>query len=657
MASNKLRAALPLAGDSFDEGWCARIKRARDVAVAALRRERGAAPNWTGELSASALSTATAVTALTLMARGAATDAGAAAEPWRDLIRRGRAWLIQHQNPDGGWGDTTRSKSNISTTTLGWAALGLEPADTVAAPALAAAERWLCEAAGSLAPERLVDAIEQRYGSDRTFSIPILTMCALCGRLGAGDEGWRHVRQLPFEVAALPQRWFGALRLPVVSYALPALIAIGQVRHAKRPTANPVWRGLRDRCRARTLGKLLQLQPANGGFLEAAPLTSFVTMSLAACGLGAHPVAQRGAAFLVASARADGSWPIDTNLATWLTTLSVQALRPTGALNGSEGEAIRAWLLAQQGRIEHPYTLAAPGGWAWTDLPGGVPDADDTAGAMLALMRLGAASEGAGENAQHSTLDAERSRGAAGRATLCAAVAAGARWLLDLQNRDGGIPTFCRGWGKLPFDRSSPDITAHAIRAWCATRAELASDFQPRIGVALARAGEFLRKTQRGDGAWVPLWFGHQEDPADENPLYGTARVVPALCELERAGGGGMGDALDRGVRWLVAKQNADGGWSGAAGAASSMEETGLAVEALAAAWERAAVDAAERAAMKCAIERGAAWLADGLERERWREATPIGFYFAKLWYFERLYPLIFATGALTKLAHVTRLD
>lgn len=28
----------------------------------------------------------------------------------------------------------------------------------------------------------------------------------------------------------------------------------------------------------------------------------------------------------------------------------------------------------------HPYTQAASGGWAWSDLPGAVPDADDTGG-------------------------------------------------------------------------------------------------------------------------------------------------------------------------------------------------------------------------------------------------------------------------------------
>ena len=64
------------------------------------------------------------------------------------------------------------------------------------------------------------------------------------------------------------------------------------------------------------------------------------------------------------------------------------------------------------------------------------------AGALLALRALG---------------DAD---GASRRAAL-----SGARWLRSLQNRDGGIPTFCRGWGQLPFDQSTSDLTAHALRA------------------------------------------------------------------------------------------------------------------------------------------------------------------------------------------------
>jgi squalene-hopene/tetraprenyl-beta-curcumene cyclase len=57
---------------------------------------------------------------------------------------------------------------------------------------------------------------------------------------------------------------------------------------------------------------------------------------------------------------------------------------------------------------------------------------------------------------------------------------------LGLQNRDGGIPTFCRGWGA--FDRSSPDITAHALRARAAWRNDLPPAMSRRVDRAAARA-------------------------------------------------------------------------------------------------------------------------------------------------------------------------
>ena len=44
---------------------------------------------------------------------------------------------------------------------------------------------------------------------------------------------------------------------------------------------------------------------------------------------------------------------------------------------------------------------------------------------------------------------------------------------------------------------------------------------------------------------------------------------------------------------------------------------------------------------------RGANWLIEKIENGEWRQPAPIGFYFAKLWYYERLYPRIFAVSAL----------
>lgn len=683
-----------------------------DATLANARRRllhaRSAAGHWEGELSSSALSTATAVFALHQFWRASpASSLSRATDRECDrLVRAGLAWLALHQNADGGWGDTVKSVSNISTTALCWAAFAVDSAKAANAygSTVAAAEAWLAHAAGGLEPDPLARAIADRYGADRTFSVPILTMCALAGRLGEGGGAWRLVPQLPFELAAFPQRWFKWLRLPVVSYALPALIAIGQARHANRPSLNPAARAARALARNRTLRLLERIQPATGGFLEATPLTSFVVMSLVGAGSVSHPVVSRGVEFLIRSARDDGSWPIDTNLATWVTTLSVNALAtgdpdlhpsaqpratpgaqrsgapdpaPTdSALDPQAKSAIRAWILNQQYRTEHPYTLAEPGGWAWTDLPGGVPDADDTPGALLALRELPqhdvtapASDNGDGQDASlrriaHTEPDAQ----------VIEAATAGIVWLLQLQNADGGIPTFCRGWGKLPFDRSSADLTAHALRAFRAWESYLAAQLRSRVDAARRSAIAYLIRTQRPDGAWTPLWFGNQHAPDDENPTYGTARVLRAAFSISLHEGWAMQwtPALQRGVRWLLSAQNRDGGWGGAPDTPSTIEETALAVEALAAILAhdrqtRGGIDTREddhwTLARKmdevlldeaglaehatAAVDRGVAWLVEHTRGGTDFPPSPIGFYFAKLWYFEAMYPLAFTVSAL----------
>jgi squalene-hopene/tetraprenyl-beta-curcumene cyclase len=577
-----------------------RLETAYQTALAALLAERTPQGHWIGELSTSALSTATAVGALALTAKATKAE-----ERFAALIAAGIDWLATHQNADGGWGDTVKSISNVSTTMLCRAAFHLTGTAATHAETLRRCEEWLSAHYGRT-PAELAEAVRARYGKDRTFSVPILMTSAL-----AGLVSWSEVPPLPFELACFPQSWFRFLRIPVVSYALPALIAIGQAVYHHRPPWNPLTRFVRRRAIAKSLRVLQTIQPSSGGFLEATPLTSFVTMALASIGRADHPVVGKCVEFLVHSVRPNGSWPIDTNLATWVTTLSINALATAGELDKLDRkEQVRDWLLQQQYKERHPYTGADPGGWAWTDLPGGVPDADDTAGALLALQHWVQSWEDESSSALMAYVD-------------------GYGWLFWLQNEDGGWPTFCRGWGRLPFDRSGADLTAHAVRAISVDQFFDRSMRRQMSKPALA----YLASTQRPDGSWLPLWFGNQHAPDDENPTYGTARVLAAYRDLDWMDS----DPAKRGVAWLLAAQNADGGWGGAVNTPSSIEETALAVEIL--------LDAGTSA--EAAVERGLAWLIERIEGGGLTQPTPIGFYFAKLWYFEKLYPIIFSVAAL----------
>jgi squalene-hopene/tetraprenyl-beta-curcumene cyclase len=714
----------------------------------AQRRPEG---HWEGRLASSALATATAMGALALVRR----HGGPAPAESARMISAGLPWLAQTQNPDGGWGDTDRSPSNIATTMLVRAAVYLadphqdphaparQPFDGRFAPMLDRAVQYIQQQGG-------LDGLRRRYGKDQTFAVPILTMYAL-----AGLTGWEEVRPLPFEWAVLPHRLIGLVRLPVVSYAIPALVAMGQTRFFHRPPRNPLLRWLRRSVVEKTLHVLESKQPASGGFLEAVPLTSFVLMALASTGRACHPVVQRGVDFLLRTFRPEGAWPIDTNLAAWVTTLAVNALLPSSVegppahplaaevspVGHSVGKGFSAfcpaeviaqrkavarscwrWILQCQHQNVHPFTASAPGGWGWTDLPGAVPDADDTAGALLAL---------AGIYRQIGPeLSAQQQR------QLLQAVGRGLRWLVDLQNRDGGWPTFCRGWGALPFDRSASDLTAHALRALVAWQTGigqglLETAFWPspcpisqwQLDRAIRRGLDYLARSQNPDGSWTPLWFGNAYWPGEENPIYGTARVLLAYRDLGQWGS----RPAQKGLAWLLRHQNADGGWGGRpktdlvcpaqtpseqstpsvcpgppdaphqADWVSSVEETALAVDALLAdprglgperntdstdgqtgtlksadvpaqtetsvQADASASDAAQwakqgqtlvvcPAAIRQAVERGLAWLVHAIQEGRHRQPEPIGFYFARLWYYEQTYPLVGAASALGAAVH-----
>ena len=406
------------------------------------RVDRG---HWEGQLASSALSTATAISSLSAVLihreRESLDDAGAG--HLRAMIRGGMDYLRQQQNEDGGFGDTDLSHSNIATSYLVLAAstlankVGEEGLESTAADRLGT----YLDRAGRL------DGLRKRYGKDKTFVVPIMNNLAIAGLIS-----WDDVDALPFEAAVFPQSMYRFLQMPVVSYAIPALVAIGQARHFLGRRALLPIRLVRAASIKRTLAVLERMQPQSGGYLEATPLTSFVVMSLAATGRCELAVVERGLRFLADSYREDGSWPIDTNLATWVTSLSIHALACDPADRGEWcSDELVDWHLGCQHLVRHPFTGAEPGGWGWTNLTGAVPDSDDTPAAILALQQM--------SRYVDSKSDSPRA------AQMASAMNHGRAWLLKLQNRNGGWPTFCRGWGKLPFDRSSTDLTAHALRA------------------------------------------------------------------------------------------------------------------------------------------------------------------------------------------------
>ena len=47
------------------------------------------------------------------------------------------------------------------------------------------------------------------------------------------------------------------------------------------------------------------------------------------------------------------------------------------------------------------------------------------------------------------------------------------------------------------------------------------------------------------------------------------------------------------------------------------------------------------------AVDRGTRWLVERVESSLWTQPAPVGFYFARLWYFEKLYPQIATVAVL----------
>jgi squalene-hopene/tetraprenyl-beta-curcumene cyclase len=222
----------------------------------------------------------------------------------------------------------------------------------------------------------------------------------------------------------------------------------------------------------------------------------------------------------------------------WDTALTLIGLGDGGMPpNDSAIERAVRWLLELEVRRPGDWSVSnpglEPGGWFFEYRNGFYPDTDDTAMVLMALSRCG-----------HG--DTPETRAAVGR---------GLRWLLAMQNRDGGWAAFDRDINrelltKVPFadhnamlDPSCPDITARVLEAL--------GHFGHRVGEPeVDRALAFLEKTQEPTGCWIGRW--------GVNYIYGTWQV---LVGLERIGYDMSKPMVRRAVAWLKQVQQPGGGW------------------------------------------------------------------------------------------------
>lgn len=524
--------------------------------------------HWVGELSSSALATAISIVALQLV--DASLYAG--------RIAQGRQWLIATQATDGGWGDAIVDASNINATSLALAALIFTlPAseDEAAKSAIERARRRLDQLGGWPAvadPERC------------TLSGPCRTVAAL-----AGIMDWRKIKRLRPEVILLPT----SLRR-TISTTFPAYLSISTLHSI---TASHPLNDLPTYKRARTMAIrwLEQAQGPNGSFEESAFLTSVIVACWTAAGYSDLPWLRPAIEFILASQRADGSWPIDRDLETFDTDLTVFALKEAGIPVPAEEEVL-AWLLARQFTTDCFPTGAHPGGWAWA-MPAGWPDADDTSYTMLALRSLGVPADDP-------------------------AIIQGADWLEHMQNTDGSWSTFVRN-SRMPFDHDCPYITGHVL---CALQAAGRLAEKPLI---LRRALRYLERAQHYDGSFASIWF--RETTA------GTASVIEALykCDLLTL------PMAQRAREALLRSQNDDGGWGGMRLQASTAEETAWAIMALLR-WPDDVIT-------REAASRGVRWLVAHQRADGTWAPWPIALYYSAMWYSDSYYAIALPMQALAR--------
>jgi squalene-hopene/tetraprenyl-beta-curcumene cyclase len=176
-----------------------------------------------------------------------------------------------------------------------------------------------------------------------------------------------------------------------------------------------------------------------------------------------------------------------------------------------------------------------PGGWAFQYANPHYPDVDDTAVVVMAMDRV-------------QRLSAQTD--------FRASIAPARDWILGMQSANGAWGAFDADnefyyLNNIPFadhgallDPPTEDVTARCV----SMLAQLGDTV--KSSEAVARAVDYLRRTQLPEGSWFGRW--------GMNYIYGTWSV---LCALNAAGVDHAAPEFRKAVDWLGNIQNTDGGW------------------------------------------------------------------------------------------------
>jgi squalene-hopene/tetraprenyl-beta-curcumene cyclase len=352
----------------------------------------------------------------------------------------------------------------------------------------------------------------------------------------------------------------------------------------------------------------------------------------------------------------------------WDTAIALRALAVSGTSAGNPAaERAALWLLDKEVTRAGDwasYVSTPPAGWFFEHHNEFYPDVDDTAMVLIALKELETQPACESVNVRECEGDTARlhphgrTRKRLRPQTLAPShlrrgiTAAGqraCRWLLAMQNRDGGWGAFDKNNDaeflcRVPFadhnamiDPSTPDLTGRTIEA-------LVLWGSKRDDPAIERGIHFLRQTQERDGSWFGRW--------GVNYIYGTWQALVGLA----AGGISTDDpAIKRGANWLLTHQHACGGWGESADSYEQSEGRGQGpVTASQTAWALLGLMAAGLHDHK-AVQRGVYYLLDTQRPDGgWDELEFTGTGFPRVFYLRyHYYPIYFPLLALAEYQRV----